>query len=170
MIAVLIENIELYNDLINRKDINANLQNKDGNTIVHLAAKIKNEDLQREIINNPKVSINIQNEQQNTALHVAIEENNISFAKMLIKNEKCSIDLKNINGMTPLMMAIDKDQNEIVNVLLENIHNDSLSNKLLHIACEKNNYEQFKILIKRGLDYNSKDISTFFLMKKELKK
>ena len=34
------------------------------------------------------------------------------------------------------------------NELLENIHiNDSLSNKLLHIACEKNNYEQFTILI-----------------------
>ena len=156
--AVLIEKFELYNDLINRKDLDINLQNKNGNSILHLAAKIKNESLQREILKNPKVNINTQNEQQNTALHVAIKENNISYAKMLIKNEKINIDSKNINGMTPLMMAIEKDQNEIVNELLENIHNnDSLSNKLLHIACEKNNYEQFTILIKRGLDYNSKN-------------
>lgn len=159
MIAIKKINLKLFNNLINRNDICPNFQDENGNTILHHAVIIKDEDFQNSIINNPKVNINIQNKQLNTALHLAIKEKNESFAIKLIKNENINLNLKNINGKIPLNLAIETEQNNIINLICNNIKGDKIvSNNLLHSACQKNNSNLFIELIKKGFDYNEKDI------------
>ena len=119
MLAVQKENLEMYKILLDKKDIDVNAQNKEGNTILHLASKIVNESFLNEILNNSKIDINIQNDQLNTPLHLVIENQNKTFAILLIKNEKCNLSLANMKKMTPLLIAFDKKLDEIVNLLLD---------------------------------------------------
>lgn len=171
MIAIRKKNFKLYQSLLNKKDIDVNLQNNEGNSILHLASKMQNETFLNEILNNPKIDINIQNKQMNTPLHLAIEENNKLLAILLIKNDKCNLSLTNNEEMTPLMLAFDKRQEEIVNLIISiprniniNIkdnkgilHNSFFNMAIIHHAAKSYNYEFFISLLKRqDIDINIK--------------
>ena len=74
-LAVLNQNLELINELIN-KGIDMNLQNEDGDTALHLAYKIDNKDIIEILINN-NINTNIKNNNGELAINIKPEKSNI---------------------------------------------------------------------------------------------
>lgn len=71
-LAVLNQNLELINELIN-KGIDMNLKNEDGNTALHLAYKIDNKNIIETLINN-NINTNIKNNNGELAINVKPEK------------------------------------------------------------------------------------------------
>lgn len=158
MIAVINQNLFIYDALIDRNDIDVNSQDIYGNSIAHYAICSSNDELRDKIFNNPKIDINIQNNKLMTPLHYAINCENKEIAISLIKNERINIKIKNKNGHTPLKLAKIEYKYKITDLLRFHPQNKIADKYILHIACKNRDLNSFIDLIKKENDYNQKDI------------
>ena len=91
--------------LFNFKEINLNIQNKNGDTPLMYAIKLKRYSVARLLINNKRVNVNIQNKKGWTALHLIAYDGCYFLLNDLLK-EVDNIDIENNKGDTPLSLTI----------------------------------------------------------------
>src|SRR5262249_971879 len=136
-------------------DANANpiVQDRDGETPLHLAAKReKIEIMLRLLISDSENSLEKQNIKGRTPLHIASEYRNFWSTQILLAS-KANPEVKDSQGHTPFHLAAKQACSDIVSLLLENgANHEALDNQnmqpLDHILSEKKDFSIIKIIAK----------------------
>ena len=114
------QNFEYLLDLYKkemRTKFTINIVNKDGNSLLYLAAKSGNSDM-IELISSLKANLNFKNENKMTALQAIVINNNYkAFSSLLAKG--ASLDVKDGNGNNILHLAALNDNEEVVRFLIK---------------------------------------------------
>jgi ankyrin repeat protein len=90
---------------LNGGDIDLNIQDRDGSTLLFNAIMGDDGLIVLLLATNPKVNPNIQNNENETALMYAVIHNNTSAIQSLLKHPRINIKLKNKAGKTAWDMA-----------------------------------------------------------------
>ncbi|MBA2369003.1 MAG: ankyrin repeat domain-containing protein [Candidatus Protochlamydia sp.] len=154
----------LFLELLKIPNLNLNLQDRDGNTLVHLLAMKKN------LVNNLEFQcwsevikstgwLNVKNHKGQTILHVAAKYQNFLYLKSLSKFiTKDNIDLLDKKGRTALFYAIESSSEPNVKFLIQNganlRHRDHELVTPLIWAIKFQKLSIVKILLENGADPN----------------
>ena len=119
------------------KQCNPNVQNKDGDTPLHIAVRVNiTHVISRLLQYNPDVHNNV----SNTLLHIAARENRLPAITQLLANKQCNPNVMNNDHLTPLLIAVQHNDSSLATALLQ--HNkcaptlcDPHGNTPLHLAC-----------------------------------
>jgi hypothetical protein len=143
--------------------IDLNKQDRNGNTIFHMAINRNKIDVLEMLLRIPGVDLNTPDRNGNTLLHTAIKENKTEIVKMLLKSPGIELNIEDDGGNTLLHRAIKENDTEMVEMLLNangirvNIKN-RFGNTPLHRAIKENKTEIVKMLLKSpGINVNIKD-------------
>jgi len=139
-------------------NLDPNIQNKEGNTPLHIVCRKGNLDLINIFLNNKQVNINIQNRNLETPLHIAASHKYENICLFLLDNEaKC--DIEDRHGHTYFFIACQQGLYKVVKKLIRDgidIHKqDSKGYTALHIACAYERVSIVKILLKYNADINA---------------
>lgn len=93
---------DVVNFLLQRDDINVNLQNGIGYTALMYASHRKYYKIVKMLLNRKDIDVNIRDRDKNTALYIASKHNLVNIVELLLKNENIDINLNNRYGYTPL--------------------------------------------------------------------
>lgn len=159
--------IAFYNDndsmgcfklLINAK-ADINLQNWEGDSLLHKAIKYGRKNIVKLLIN-AKINLDLQNIEYETPLMLSIIHKNEDLSELLI-NSKTNINLKNRKGKTALILASENGQKRIIQKLIESKAEinlkDNDGNTALTIA-DKKNYKEIAILLMEEIKKNKKNL------------
>ena len=154
-------------NLLLSKNANPNIQDKNGNTALHLAVinahNSKEYSKYIEVINaliKYNANVNILNNKNQLALNISVANNDTEISNILInaKSELNNID----NGYAPIHVAVKNNNISIVENLLLNGANVDMKDKRgyspLAIAVENNNYEMCRKIIRSNATVDSKAI------------
>ena len=154
-------------NLLLSKNANPNIQDKNGNTALHLAVinahNSKEYSKYRKVINaliKYNANVNILNNKNQLALNISVSNNDTEISNILInaKSELNNID----NGYAPIHVAVKNNNISIVENLLLNGANVDMKDKRgyspLAIAVENNNYEMCRKIIRSNATVDSKAI------------
>ncbi|MEI0488929.1 ankyrin repeat domain-containing protein [Brachyspira pulli] len=154
-------------NLLLSKNANPNIQDKNGNTALHLAVinahNSKEYSKYIEVINaliKYNANVNILNNKNQLALNISVSNNDTEISNILInaKSELNNID----NGYAPIHVAVKNNNISIVENLLLNGANIDMKDKRgyspLAIAVENNNYEMCRKIIRSNATVDSKAI------------
>ena len=154
-------------NLLLSKNANPNIQDKNGNTALHLAVinahNSKEYSKYIEVINaliKYNANVNILNNKNQLALNISVSNNDTEISNILInaKSELNNID----NGYAPIHVAVKNNNISIVENLLLNGANVDMKDKRgyspLAIAVENNNYEMCRKIIRSNATVDSKAI------------
>jgi len=136
----------------NGYDGNINIQNKCGNTCLHIALIFYRELQIINLILSQNPDINIQNSSGETPLYKAIDNNELIIL-LLSQNPKPNLDLQGYRGMTVLHRAIYKQDIELVTILLEQNPKPNLDienidgDTALHLAVYSKNKDLVSLLV-----------------------
>lgn len=134
-------------------------QDRSGLSVLHLCARKGFTNIAKILIDFNKDIINILDDQGRTALHLAIRENWHETAEFLINNG-FNVNQKDNQGWTPLHWAIDSVAG--CDLLLENKADinaqDNQGLTPLHWATDKDRASVIKFLIKKGANWQLKDL------------
>ena len=141
---------------------NPNIQNKEGNTIMHLAARneveINNFGL---LLDLDGINFDILNNDGYSPLTLIIKNNDILKFVRLVNSKNVNLNLENNEGLTPLLYTIQENNLKMFNILIGKGVNINLENKNgispLMYAINQRNYDMFNKLIEAGANINSKD-------------
>ena len=117
-LAVLHQNLELINELIN-KGIDMNLKNEDGNTALHLAYKVDNKNIIETLINN-NINTNIKNNNGELAINIKPDKSytlksNSSSNNMYESVNKSGFNSSNSYNMSNNNVYVSKNNNSFKN-------------------------------------------------------
>ena len=154
-------------NLLLSKNANPNIQDKNGNTALHLAVinahNSKEYSKYIEVINaliKYNANVNILNNKNQLTLNISVSNNDTEISNILInaKSELNNID----NGYAPIHVAVKNNNISIVENLLLNGANVDMKDKRgyspLAIAVENNNYEMCRKIIRSNATVDSKAI------------
>ncbi|XP_056631478.1 ankyrin repeat domain-containing protein 16-like [Diorhabda sublineata] len=137
---------------------------KQGNTILHLAARLGNTNVITYLMENfhPK-AVNCKNKDDKTALHEAAQFGQFESSKILLKYGADVNALKRADW-TPLMLVCTKiNSNENYKILDLFLKGGALVNcrnkdgwTCLHLICREGNVEMLELLVKSGLNLTVK--------------
>ncbi|MBI2352948.1 ankyrin repeat domain-containing protein [Candidatus Dependentiae bacterium] len=151
-----------------KKNLNINAQDNDGNTALMFAVLTNNDPL-FELLLKKGADPNIKNIDGNTTLHFAIEAakvyGNTSFTNNLLTTKNLNFNAANNSGRNALMLAVKNQDLEIVNLLLKNQNDkqeiinkqDRFGKTPLIIATENDNSEMVELLLKHNAQKDLKD-------------
>ena len=94
--------------LMNKLSCDVNVQDSDGNTLLHLACKRDEYSLVKRLISHPKCNINILNKDNETPLLLTIGLNGVcatDIVRLLVKTNKCDLNIRYLNGNSLLHRA-----------------------------------------------------------------
>lgn len=154
-------------EFLHQKEINFNLKNNVGNTLLSCCILVKNIQLIEALIA-LKEHINIDIDiNESTPINIAIINNNFHIVKLLI-NSGADVNRVSDEGNTPLMLSSYHHNLEIFNYILTKNPNIEVKNKkgynALMFAChnsspaESCNNEIISLLITKGISLNEKNI------------
>jgi ankyrin repeat protein len=96
--------------LIEQKNINLSVRDKNGNNIFFLTTQYGDFNLLQKLLTNPEIlneiSVNDQNDFGETILHVAINLSDLDKFKLLVKQDGIALNRPNKRAITPLQLAI----------------------------------------------------------------
>ncbi|KAK2608127.1 hypothetical protein N8I77_006760 [Diaporthe amygdali] len=154
----------LTQPLFTHTRLDADMPNKKGEQLVHIAAAQRSIEVFKHLAATPPSgNINMQTESGETVLHIAIQAENTDFVKHLLTLPNIDVNFRDERLQTPLHLACEKGNINIVNHLLTfpridvNIKDQRLQTPL-HLACGKGHTEIVKDL--RGvssIDVNAQD-------------
>ena len=147
--------------LIEDHNFDPNIQDKDGNSLLHSAIMEDNIILVRYLTETCHADIEIPDKKGNHPLHIACKYAKINIVKYLIENCHADPEAKNSDQMTPLYIACQYNL-DIVKYLIEDIHVstepiNTTKETLLHIACKANKLDVIKYLLEQKFDIEAKD-------------
>ena len=118
---------------------NPNLQDKSGNTALHLACQHGNYEIVEHLITKCKCDHNVTNDDGELPLHIAVAQSQLEIAELLASPVNVNECTK--NGDSPLHIACQKADLSATNLLLNHRSNPNALNKEgntpLHIAAAK---------------------------------
>jgi ankyrin repeat protein len=140
---------------------NVNIQNAEGDTPMHLAAKAGLQEICHMILNDGyRVDVNIQNAKGDTPMHLATIAGLQEICQMILINGY-RVDIKNADGETALQIAAQVGLVKICTLLLrESADVNSQDSDLwtpLHTAVNRGYIDIAEILLNRGADINMKN-------------
>lgn len=139
------------------EETNTTVQDKDGNTPLHIAAQWNCSEAAQEIINYSNAAINIRNKAGETPLHIAIRYNHLTSARVLLNNGALTTMLNN-KQQTALHLAVLNGKQQLVELLilagaaLDN--QDKAGNTALHLAIQLELFDIASLLLNSGCDRN----------------
>ena len=145
-----------------QKSSNISIQNKQGETPVHVLLKVRErcqphkwddsmwEELMNMVCGGQKCfDVNVQDEDGNTPLHIACRIGKLAIIKLLILNFNCNLNLVNKDGCLPLHYAATSlEAVKIISdgcTILHSVNNSGMTP--LHIACKEAQLDVVKFLI-----------------------
>ena len=142
--------------LFERQDIQVNLKNPRGETLLMLATLRENETVAEILLERGEIEVNATNWEGDTALMIAAREKRIIIARLLLKRKDIEVNMKNRRSQTALSLAAAGDAG-ILALLLE--RDDTLVNS-------KSPGESSALLVasQRGLE----EVVELLLTKKEI--
>ena len=90
---------------MNKPNCDVNVQNSDGNTVLHLACERNDYSMVKQLISHPKCDINIlNNNNKNPLLLVTRSKQSLTneIVELLVKTNKCDVNIRDIDGNSPL--------------------------------------------------------------------
>ena len=139
---------------IKPEDVNAQLDDGNYSSPLHLAAKEGLPELVRVLLSKG-AEVDAKNRRKETALHLAASEGNEEVVRLLLQNN-ADVDAKNDFESTPLHLASFEGKEKIARVLLE--HNadpnaqDQYQDTPLHLAAWEGHPKVVDVLLKHGGD------------------
>ena len=117
---------------------NPNIQNKFGNTPLHVATIHGNDDVVCTLIAHEHCDPSITNHNGNCPLHIAARTQNLALVHILLQNQQCNPNLVDRDGNTALHIAVENGNLDITNLLLNiNRHSNSVENALEDVTSIK---------------------------------
>ncbi|EAY04209.1 ankyrin repeat protein, putative [Trichomonas vaginalis G3] len=140
-------------------DANINEKNKNGETVLHIAAKTNSKETAEHLISHG-ANINEKDKNGKTALHYAAKTNSKETAEHLISHG-ANINEKDKNGKTALHYAAMANNKETAEHLISHGANinekDKYGKATLYYAVMANNKKTAELLISHGANINEKD-------------
>ena len=140
--------------LIYLRLVDPNIQNKDGETPLHIACRYKMTDAIKLLLQ-ASADPNIKNENGDAPLHIACMYEFTDAIKMLLQ-AGANPNIKNLEGETPLYWACINKMTEGVKLLLQAGADPNIKDKYgespLHKACMYKFTEGVKLLLQAGVD------------------
>ncbi|EAX87885.1 hypothetical protein TVAG_285100 [Trichomonas vaginalis G3] len=140
-------------------EYDVNDQNKEGLTMLHLAAALRRTTLLIRLLENPTIDVNIQDNKSKTAAFTAGDNQNFEEFKEIVKKDDYDIDAKSEKGLTLfLYLVLNKKDYKFIEFLLEEKpdvikQQDELGRTALHIMISTKNLEMFNTFIEHpGVD------------------
>lgn len=139
------------------EETNTTVQDKDGNTPLHIAAEWDCSEAAQEIINYSNAAINIRNKAGETPLHIAIRHNHLTSARVLLNNGAL-ITMLNNKQQTALHLAVLNGNQQLVELLIlagaALDAQDKAGNTALHLAIQLELFDIASLLLNSGCDRN----------------
>jgi ankyrin repeat protein len=161
--------IHMTNDLfkvILEKSTDANAQEEDGDTALHLAIMYKSETALKELFKRGEIDFNLNNNKNQTALHLASEWKDMPIDLFGVILEKSTdVNAQDKNGCTALQCAIVKKCEAMIKELVNhkvdvdvNLKNHK-NQTALHLASEWKDMpiDLFRVILEKTTDVNAKD-------------
>ena len=104
--------------LLTRKDLNVNLQDRDGITVLFIAVIRNNMNMFKILLERKDINVNIQDKEGKTIL-MNIDKNNISLSKILLERKDINVNLRDVKGYNALIYACKNFNTRYINLLLE---------------------------------------------------
>ncbi len=139
-------------EMILSTDVDVNMVDKDGNSLLHYAAKYDRKEILKLLLNQENINLNIKNNNLQTPLHFAAKYNREYIAKILIF-KGANYSLKDKYSRTPIFYSTSIDFTKYLlrfnsDLFIEDIN----GNNLALYSIETDNYEKALFLIKNGID------------------
>ena len=145
--------------------INADLQDKFGQTPLHLAAINGNESVVQVLLEKARVEVNVTDKDSQTPLHLAAINGNEEVVKMLLKTERVEVNVMDKDGRSPLHWAAINGSVAMVKMLLDTARVEvnctaKVARTALHWATINGSEEVVKMLLKTArVEVNLRDIA-----------
>jgi ankyrin repeat protein len=150
-------NIKALYQFIKSKNNSVDIMNKDGYSLLYLAAYNKSTEALRILLLQPDIDVNrLNGPHYELALHAACSKGLIDGVELLIENGSM-LDAKDSLGHTPLTNAIFSNSLPCVELLINSQAGadvsvtDAQGNTLLHLAATNNFTESIPLLISKGV-------------------
>lgn len=150
--------------LLQIPEINVNIQNKDGETALMLAAKWCDDKVIEKFLQTSGIDVNAEAKNGTTALAIAAQYGRENNVKLLLEASDIDINAPGKNGVTALILAAQYGEENIVKLLLQNpdidvnIKTKSTYRTALMCAALRGHENVVKLLLQvPGIDVNSKD-------------
>ena len=138
--------------LLISKHPDVNIEDKDGNTLLHIAVNFKLNDVAKQLIAKGAF-VNAKNNLLQTPLNLAVALGSQDIAELLIA-KGARVNVRNVKGQTPLYQAIAIGHNDIAALLIKNgadVNNrDMCDTTPLHRSAHYGTVEILKLLIAQG--------------------
>lgn len=148
--AISIGNLKAAIALLNHKEINPNIADREGKTPLHYAVGKNYQNLVSKLIEKG-ADVNIADRNKITPLHIAATNDSAEIAEILLNN-KANLNTQDKDGETPLYMAATFGNFKVGKILLDNGANPNI--------CARSSSEPtaLNILLDCFLDIRGKDI------------
>ncbi|WP_221179581.1 ankyrin repeat domain-containing protein [Candidatus Cardinium hertigii] len=147
----------LLNKIIQIEQID--IQNKEGNTALHLATMRSMANLVKLLLDSG-ARIDMQNKKGNTALHLAAMHGIENLVELLL-NSGAKIDMQNKERMMPLDCAVKYKYANVVKLLLDRGNKINKENKwgaaALHWASKQSDLDGIKLLLNAGVKVDAQN-------------
>ncbi len=139
-----------------------NVKDKNGNTLLHLAAQNGDLGVVKYLIFEGRIEVNTKNSYGWTPLHYAAHFGYIDVVKYLVEVMNANINLTDERGLTPLHLAAKTGSFEVIEYLTEREEVainavDKSGSTALHFAAASGYIDIFVLLILRGADPGIRD-------------
>ena len=149
--------VRLLLDVLGKRIVN--VQDKAGDTALHLATQARRGDEIVRILLQYGASMDVTNKKGRTPLHFAASHG-YGMVRLLCENG-ANVDTRDCEGQTPLFAALAKGYNVIAETLLEHgadPNGPDLQHRYpLHKVMKHNDYRMVGLLVKHGADVNVQD-------------
>lgn len=159
--AIINQQAEIVDKLINYPYVNLNIANNEGKTALIIAYEMKDFTSLYKMINTNKAEINTMDEDKNTLMLMSLVDDNLELFNLLLIHG-ADLDLQYQNGMTLLMIALNMQKKRFIAKIFEhpgfdvNIQDDNGMTALMH-AINNRDIKVVAALLKCGADVNIED-------------
>ncbi|XP_018429849.1 PREDICTED: NF-kappa-B inhibitor epsilon-like [Nanorana parkeri] len=156
-LAVYLDQQEVVEALL-RKDVNLELQDRKGDTALHLACENQHLDCARVLLRGPRgpQNLRLQNWKGLTCLHIATMKKNVHLVSLLLDNGSDINSQEGTSGKTALHLAVEMLDGELVaHILQYRPHVDALMYNgctALHLAVGRKDIGLSRLLCQAGAD------------------